>query len=280
MTSSSTARALSGKRVAITGGARGIGLATAKELHRRGASVAIGDIDADAAKQAATAIAPDVAAFHLDVTDAGSFGSFLADAKQALGGLDVLVNNAGVMPIGHFLDIPEAVVRRSMEINLLGPTLGMRLALPDMIAQGHGHIVNVASSAGKAAVPGGVNYCSHKAGLIHLTEGARLEFGGRGITFTCVMPSFTNTDLIAGTKGTRFIKNVEPEAVAEAIAVGIERKQKDVYAPRSLRTIFRIQPLMGRRLRDWMYQTLGAYDTFLDVDEIGRASYNDRIRQS
>jgi NAD(P)-dependent dehydrogenase (short-subunit alcohol dehydrogenase family) len=129
-------------------------------------------------------------------------------------------------------------------------------------------------------VPGGVNYCSHKAGLIHLTEGARLEFGGRGITFTCVMPSFTNTDLIAGTKGTRFIKNVEPEAVAEAIAVGIERKQKDVYAPRSLRTIFRIQPLMGRRLRDWMYQTLGAYDTFLDVDEIGRASYNDRIRQS
>jgi NAD(P)-dependent dehydrogenase (short-subunit alcohol dehydrogenase family) len=280
MPSSSRPTALSGKRIAITGGARGIGLAAARELHRRGASVTIGDIDADAAKQAATSIAPDVAAFHLDVTDAESFGSFLADTKQALGGLDVLINNAGVMPIGRFLDIPEAVVRRSIEINLLGPTLGMRVALPDMLAQGHGHIVNVASSAGKTAVPGGINYCSHKAGLIHLTEGARLEFGDRGIHFTCVMPSFTNTDLVAGTKGTRFIKNVEPEAVAQAIAVGIEKKQMDVYAPKSLRSIFRVQPLMGRRLRDRMYRTLGAYDTFLDIDQVGRASYDERIRQS
>jgi NAD(P)-dependent dehydrogenase (short-subunit alcohol dehydrogenase family) len=280
MSSSSRPKALSGKRIAITGGARGIGFATARELHRRGASVAIGDIDADAAKQAAASIAPDVAAFHLDVTDAGSFGSFLADTKQALGGLDVLVNNAGVMPIGHFLDIPEAVVRRSMEINLLGPTLGMRIALPDMIAQGHGHIVNVASSAGKTAAPGAINYCAHKAGLIHLTEGARLEFGDRGVDFTCVMPAFTNTDLVAGTKGVRFIKNVEPEAVAQAIAVGIEKKQKDVYAPKSLRSIYRVQPLMGRRLRDRMYRTLGAYDTFLDVDQVGRSSYDERVRRS
>jgi NAD(P)-dependent dehydrogenase (short-subunit alcohol dehydrogenase family) len=280
MSSSSRPKALSGKRIAITGGARGIGLATARELRRRGASVAIGDIDAEAVKQAATSIGPDVIALHLDVTDAASFGSFLADTKQGLGGLDVLVNNAGVMPIGHFLEIPEEVVRRSMEINLLGPTLGMRAALPDMLGQGHGHIVNVASSAGKSAVPGGVNYCAQKAGLIHLTEGSRLEFGDRGIHFTCVMPAFTNTDLIAGTKGTRFIKNVEPEAVAEAIAIGIEKNQKDVYAPASLRTIFRVQPLMGRRLRDRMYRALGAYDTFLDIDQIGRASYNDRIRQS
>jgi NAD(P)-dependent dehydrogenase (short-subunit alcohol dehydrogenase family) len=280
MASSSARATLAGKRIAITGGARGIGLATARELHGRGASISIGDIDTDAAKEAATSIATDVAAFHLDVTDAASFGSFLADTKQALGGLDVLVNNAGVMPIGHFLDIPESVVRRSMEINLLGPTLGMRLALPDMIAQGAGHIVNVASSAGRTAVPGGLNYCSHKAGLIHLTEGARLEFGDRGIHFTCVMPSFTNTDLVAGTKGTRFIKNVEPEDVAAAIAKGIEKKSKDVFAPASLRTIFAMQPLMGRRLRDRMYRTLGAYDTFLDIDEAGRAGYNDRISHS
>src|SRR5688572_29835980 len=133
MSSASRPKALSGKRIAITGGARGIGLATARELHRRSASVAIGDIDVDAAKAAATSIAPDVAAFHLDVTDSDSFASFVADVRQALGGLDVLVNNAGVMPIGHFLEIPEPVVRRSMEINLLGPTLGMRVALPGMI---------------------------------------------------------------------------------------------------------------------------------------------------
>ena len=280
MSASTRARTLRGKRIAITGAGRGIGRATARELNARGALVAIGDIDADAAKDAAAAVGTDVTAHHVDVTDSESFAGFLADARQAMGGLDVLINNAGVMPIGHFLDIPEQSVRRSMEINLLGPTLGMRAALPGMLAQGHGHIVNVASSAGKTSVPGGLNYCSQKAGLIHLTEGARVEFGQRGIDFTCVMPSFTNTDLIAGTKGTRFIKNVEPEDVATAIANAIEKRHKDVYVPSSLRPIVALQPLMGRRMRDAMYRALGAYDTFLDVDQTGRAAYNDRISKS
>ena len=280
MSASTGARTLSGKRIAITGAGRGIGRATAQELHDRGALVAIGDIDADAAKDAAAAIGPDVTAHHLDVTDSESFASFLADAKQAMGNLDVLINNAGVMPIGHFLEISEDTVRRATEINLLGPTLGMRAALPDMLAQGRGHIVNVASVAGKAAVPGGLYYCSHKAGVIALTEGARLEFGSRGIDFTCVMPSFTNTDLIAGTKGTKFLKNVEPEDVARGIADAIEHKHKDVYLPKSLRQITFTQTLTGRRLRDFLNRRLGAYDTFLDVDQTGRAAYNDRISKS
>lgn len=278
--SSTTVRTLSGKRIAITGAGRGIGRATAVELHRRGALVAIGDIDTDAAKDAATSIGPDVSAHHIDVTDTESFASFLADAKQAMGGLDVLINNAGVMPIGHFLDISEATVRRSTEINLLGPTLGMRAALPEMLANGSGHIVNVASVAGKAAVPGGLYYCSHKAGIIALTEGARLEFGDRGIDFTCVMPSFTNTDLVAGTKGTKFLKNVEPEDVANGIADAIEKKHKDVYLPKSLRQITFTQSLTGRRVRDFLNRRLGAYDTFLDIDQSGRAAYNDRISKS
>lgn len=278
--SSAGIRRLAGKRVAITGAGRGIGRATADELHRRGALVAIGDIDVEAAKEAAASIGSDVSAHHVDVTDSASFASFLADAKQSMGGLDVLVNNAGVMPIGHFLDISEATVRRAAEINLLGPTLGMRAALPDMIAQGHGHIVNVASVAGKASVPGGLYYCSHKAGIIALTEGARLEFGSRGIDFTCVMPSFTNTDLIAGTKGTKFLKNVEPEDVANGIAHAIEHKDKDVYVPKSLRQITFTQNLTGRRVRDFLNRKLGAYDTFLDIDQAKRASYDDRISRS
>jgi NAD(P)-dependent dehydrogenase (short-subunit alcohol dehydrogenase family) len=280
MSASTGVRSLGGKRIAITGAGRGIGRATAEELHRRGALVAIGDIDADTAKDAATALGTGVSAHHVDVTDSESFASFLADAKQTMGGLDVLINNAGVMPIGHFLDIDEATVRRAAEINLLGPTLGMRAALPDMIAQGAGHIVNVASVAGKAAVPGGLYYCSHKAGVIALTEGARLEFGSRGIDFTCVMPSFTNTDLIAGTKGTKFLKNVEPEDVAKGIAEAIEHKHKDVYLPRSLRQITFTQTLTGRRLRDFLNRRLGAYDTFLDIDQAGRAAYNDRVSKS
>jgi len=274
-----SATSIAGKCVAITGGGRGIGLATALELVRRGARVAIGDIDVDVAQDAAAAIGNDAFAFALDVTDTTSFEAFLEDAKAAMGGLDVLVNNAGVMPIGHFLEIDEKVVRRAMEINLLGPTLGMRLALPGMLEQGHGHVVNVASSAGKSAVPGGLYYCSHKAAVISLTEGARLEFGHRGIDFTCVMPSFTNTDLIAGTKGTKLLKNVEPEDVAAGIADAIEHRRKDVYAPKVLRPIFYTQPLLGRRIRDLMNRSLGAYDTFLDIDRSERARYEERMRR-
>ena len=277
---SAARRSLAGCRIAITGAGRGIGLATARELHERGAFVAIGDIDHAVAQAAATSIGSRVTAHALDVTDTESFTGFLSEAKAAMGGLDVLINNAGVMPIGHFLEIPEAVVRRSLEINLLGPTLGMRLALPDMISQGRGHIVNVASSAGKTAVPGGLNYCSHKAGVISLTEGARLEFGHLGIDFTCVMPAFTNTELIAGTSGTKFLKNVEPEDVAIGIAEALVHNRKDVYAPKALRPIFFTQPLLGRRLRDFMNRQLGAYDTFLNIDQSSRAAYDQRVSKS
>jgi NAD(P)-dependent dehydrogenase (short-subunit alcohol dehydrogenase family) len=273
-------RALAGRRIAITGGARGIGLATARELHTRGAEVAIGDLDLDAAKKAAAFIAPEVVALGVDISDGSSFGAFLADAKDQLGGLDVLINNAGIMPIGPFLELDPQVARRTVEINLTGTLLGMQLALPDMIAQGSGHIVNLASSAGKAAVPGGIAYCATKAAVVSMTEGARLEFGPRGISFTCVMPSFTNTELIAGTEGTKGIKNVEPEDVATAIANAIEHKHRDVYAPRILRPLFFTQPLLGRTVRDFMNRRLGAYDTFLKIDHSKRDGYDKRISAS
>jgi NAD(P)-dependent dehydrogenase (short-subunit alcohol dehydrogenase family) len=273
-------RSLHGQRVAITGGGRGIGLATARELHARGAEVAIGDLDLDVAKQAAASIAPEVVALGLDVSNRDSFARFLQDTKAQLGGLDVLVNNAGIMPIGPFLDLGPAVARRTVEINVLGALTGMQLALPDMVAQGSGHIVNIASSAGRAAVPGGVTYCATKAAVVSMTEGARLEFGPRGVSFTCVMPSFTNTDLISGTSGTKGLKNVEPADLAAAIARAIERKQLDVYAPKALRPIFFTQSVIGRRTRDFMNRRLGAYDTFLEIDHSKRDDYDKRISAS
>jgi NAD(P)-dependent dehydrogenase (short-subunit alcohol dehydrogenase family) len=273
-------RPLTCQRVAVTGGGRGIGLATARELHARGAEVAIGDLDLDVAKRAAASIAPEVVALGLDVSDRDSFAHFLEDTKAQLGGLDVLVNNAGIMPIGPFLDLDPAVARRAVEINVLGVLTGMQLALPDLVAQGSGQIVNVASSAGRAAVPGGVTYCATKAAVVSMTEGARLEFGPRGVSFTCVMPSFTNTDLISGTSGTKGLKNVEPADLAAAIARAIERKQLDVYAPKALRPIFFTQSVIGRRTRDFMNRRLGAYETFLQIDHSKRDDYDKRISAS
>ncbi len=263
--------------VAITGAARGIGLATATELRARGARIAVGDIDADEARRAAASLDSGVLATALDVTDESSFAEFLALAASELGPIDVLINNAGIMPIGPMLRESGATARRVMEINVLGVLTGMKLALPDMVARGRGQIVNVASVAGKSPVPGGASYAASKAAIVSLTETARVEFAGNGIDFTCVMPSFTATDLIAGTTGTRFIPNVQPAAVATAIADAIQKPRPDVYVPAAVGMIVRAQPLLGRRLRDTINHLIKADRTFLDVDHSARAAYDARI---
>ena len=263
--------------VAITGGARGIGLATARALLASGARVAIGDIDGAAAQKSADALGGDVLAAQLDVSDAASFASFLAAAERELGPVDVLINNAGIMPIGPFLDEPAETAQRAVNVNLIGCLTGMKAALPAMLARGSGHIVNVSSVAGKAPVPGGLTYAATKAAVISMTETARVEFAGRGIDFTCVMPSFTNTELIAGTQGTRLVKNVEPEDVAEAIAGAIKHPRPDVYVPRAVGAIVRTQPLIGRRLRDTINHALKADRTFLEIDHAARFAYDRRI---
>lgn len=277
MKESQLTRRIEGRVVAITGAARGIGLATAKALHRRGAKVAIGDIDGDAVVRAAAEIGPDVEAVPLDITDEQSFVDFLAETQKRFGPLDILVNNAGIMPIGPFLEESSALAKRVLDINVGGPMTGMRAALPDMIARGRGHIVNVASMAGTAPVPGGLSYGASKAAVISMTETARVEFARTGVQFTCILPSFTNTELIAGTSGTKFVRNLEPEEVAEGIVAAIATGKPDVYLPRILGPIARLQPVFGRRVRDFMNHLLDADTTFLSVDTAARSGYDARI---
>jgi NADP-dependent 3-hydroxy acid dehydrogenase YdfG len=265
------------KVVAISGAGRGIGLATARALYATGARVVLGDIDLPAVEAAAAALGDRAVAGHLDVSDHESFAAFVALAESSFGPLDVLVNNAGIMPIGHFLDETPQTAQRAVDINVMGPLNGMRSALPGMLERGRGHLINVASVAGKAPVPGGLTYAATKAGVISMTESARVEYAGTGLHFTCVMPSFTNTELIAGTQGTRFVKNVEPEDVADAIVAAVARPRPDVYVPKMIGSIVRTQPLLGRRLRDRINKALKADRTFLEIDQAARAGYDARI---
>jgi short-subunit dehydrogenase len=137
--------------------------------------------------------------------------------------------------------------------------------------------VNVASAAGRSPTPGGVTYCATKAAIVMLTEAARVEHAGSGVRFTCVMPSFTATELISGTKGTRFVATVTPETVAAAIANAVETGRKDVYVPRQVGPMLRAQALLGRRIRDTTNRALGADTAFLDVDQSARSRYDERI---
>jgi NADP-dependent 3-hydroxy acid dehydrogenase YdfG len=275
----STKQDLSGRVVAVTGAARGIGLATATAAHARGATVVLGDVDEAAAQTAAETLGARAYGAAVDVSDADSFAAFVLLAQEH-GPIDVLVNNAGIMPIGPFTEQSAATHRRTVEVNVLGVINGAYAVLPGMVARGHGQVINVASTAGRAPVPGGATYCATKAAVLAFTETTRVEYAGTGVTFTAVVPHFTNSDLITGTNATKGVPVVEPGDVAEAICAAIERPRPDVYVPASMRGMLAVQPLLGRRLRDGLNRRLGAYSAFLDVDARARAGYDDRIARS
>ena len=221
---------LSGSVVAITGGARGIGLAIAQALSAQGARVAIGDIDADLAAKAAAPLG--VHAARLDVRERESFAAFLDSTRGALGPVDVLINNAGIMPMGPFLDETPAISAAQIGINLGGVIHGMQLALPAMLEQGRGHIVNIASLAGRFAIPGAAVYTATKFAVVGLTEAAAAEYRGRGVHFSAILPSKVRTELASGTeRAGRGIPAVDAADVAAAVLHTLRRPQLFVTVP-------------------------------------------------
>jgi len=267
---------LQGAVVAITGGGRGIGLATARALAARGARVAIGDIDAALARQAAQSIGGHGDA--LDVRDRESFARFLAGTEAALGPLDVLVNNAGIMPSGPFLDEPDALSDAQIDINLRGVIHGCKLALPGMIARGRGHVVNVASMAGVLAVPGLAVYCATKFAVVGLTDTLREEYRDSGIDFSHVMPAKVTTELAAGTDvAARGVPTASPEDVAEAIVAAIIHRLPAVTVPRYMAPLAPLQGVAPSWLLRGLRRTLGDRRVLDAIDRDARAGYEQRI---
>ncbi|MGO8938837.1 MAG: SDR family oxidoreductase, partial [Mycobacterium sp.] len=209
-------RQVRGKVIVITGGARGIGLAAATALHNLGAKVAIGDIDEAKVKESGADLGLDVYG-KLDVTDRDSFSDFLDQVERQLGPIDVLVNNAGIMPVGRIVDEPDAVTRRILDINVFGVILGSKLAAQRMVPRGRGHVINVASLAGELYAPGLATYCASKHAVVAFTDSARLEYRPAGVKFSMVLPTFVNTELTAGIHGVKGFKNAEPADIADAI---------------------------------------------------------------
>src|SRR3954447_19895834 len=259
-------RNLNGKVVAITGGARGIGRATAEALVRAGARVGIGDIDVDLARQTATQLGDNVRAYELDVTSRPSVAAFLDGVEADLGPLDVLVNNAGIMPVAPFLEESDASAVRQLDINVHGVIFGMKEALPRMQGRGSGHVVNLASVAGKAGVPHLATYCATKHAVVGLTEAVNSELDGSGIEFTCVMPSLVNTELTSGVKAGRGVKKAEPEEVADAIVAALREPRFDVFVPRSVGRINKFMTMLPRSAREAVARALDADKVMTQAD--------------
>jgi NADP-dependent 3-hydroxy acid dehydrogenase YdfG len=275
-------RILAGETAAITGAARGIGRATAEAFLRQGMRVAIGDVDLDAARATAAELGPRTVALPLDVTDRGSFEAFLDAAETQLGPLDVLVNNAGIMQVGRFIDEDDLTARRMVDINIHGVILGSKLALARMVPRDRGHIVNIASAAGKFGAPGGATYSATKHAVVGLTEAIRgeLRLMGAHIDVSYVMPVVVNTELGSGLGAARGTPNLEPSQVADAIVAALQDRTVDVWVPKSTKRTTLLATLLPRPLAEGVGRLVKADRVLAAADANTRREYEMRAARS
>jgi NAD(P)-dependent dehydrogenase (short-subunit alcohol dehydrogenase family) len=288
------ARSLAGKVVVITGGARGIGAATARALIAEGARVAIGDLDEELAKRTAKELdggpraneslaggGGDTFAMHLDVTDHAGYTAFLDEVEREVGQIDVLINNAGIMPLSLLDEESDSTSAHVLAINLGAVIHGTREAMQRMKPRRSGHIVNVASLAGKLGVPGAATYCATKHGVVGLSEAVHFELRGTGVDVTCVMPTIVRTELAAGLKETKLSSQVGPEDVAAAILSALHRPRLDVYVPGYLGRVNNVVRVFPRRVGEFIGRTTKT-DQLLSsaMHSPERAAYEARVAAS
>jgi short-subunit dehydrogenase len=268
------------KVIAVTGGARGIGLAIATALHELGANVAIGDIDEVAVKESGAALGLRVTE-KLDVTDRESFTRFLDAVENELGPVDVLVNNAGVIAVGSAVDESDAVTQKLLDVNVFGVILGTKLGAQRMLPRGRGHIVNIASLGAILPTEGIATYCATKHAVLGYTDSVRMENRGRGVHFTAIMPTLTNTEMIDGIGHAKGFHNVAPEDVARAVVDVIGNPKPRVSIPRSMGIALQVLRLLPLTVAEALGRALGTGHVFTtDVQPDQREGYARRTGTS
>jgi short-subunit dehydrogenase len=249
---------LAGKNVLLTGASRGLGPFIAQALAQHGAHLALTARSLDAVRATAEALRPTgsrTAVFAADLALPAQRAALVAAATEALGPIDVLVNNAGLETEGAFLETEWGLIRETIEVNLLAPIELTRLVLPHMLARGAGHIVNVASIGGKSGVAYDAAYCGTKAGLAEWARGLRLELAGNGVHVATVFPGYvTGVGMFAkfGVQAPWLVGSCTPEQVARAVVRAIEERRVEVIVnSRPMRPWFALAelfPTLGDRL--------------------------------
>lgn len=221
---------VAGKVVAVTGASSGIGEATARHLARLGAHLVVGARRTERLETMAEELRGEGARIEhraLDVTRRASLLDFVSFARERGGRLDVLVNNAGLMPLSPLAALHVEEWERMVDVNIKGVLYGIAAALPVFEAQGHGHVINVSSIAAYRVVPTAAVYCATKAAVNFLTEGLRQE--SRAIRTTIVSPGVTESELgrtVTHAETAKWLADyrkhaIPADAIARAIAFAI-----------------------------------------------------------
>jgi short-subunit dehydrogenase len=226
-----------GARVLVTGASSGIGMGLAEEFARRGAALAISGRDAERLGATAEACRAHGATVHelvADLGDAAAVDRLAADALSALGGVDVLVNNAGIPKRRHTRELDAATVDTVMQVNFLAPTRLTLALLPQMIERGHGRLVNVSSVAATLSSPGEAAYDASKAALSVFSEAMAIDLWDDGIKVLIVYPGVVDTPLFTLPDNDPFTASVEFITVGELVTDvfdALDRGALEVYVP-------------------------------------------------
>ncbi|MDH4281332.1 MAG: SDR family oxidoreductase [Myxococcales bacterium] len=257
-------KTLEGKRVLITGGAQGIGLEMAMKFAGRGADVVIADLNRAKLGEARAKIAAlGVSAwgFPVDVTNPASIASLKAQVSAEAGPIDVLVNNAGVVFGGPFLETPLDQHLKTFEVNILGLVAMTHAFLPELIGRPDAHLVNIASASGFIGLPYGSTYASSKWAAIGFSESIRSELhvlGHEHVHVTIVCPSYIGTGMFEGAEAPKATHILEPGFVADKVLHAVEHDTVYVMEPWMVKITPLLRDLLPTKLYDRISHLFGA----------------------
>jgi NAD(P)-dependent dehydrogenase (short-subunit alcohol dehydrogenase family) len=251
---------LSEKVVLITGGARGIGAATARGLVRRGARPVLADLDSEALARTAAAITPAPLTIELDVTDAAACAAAVERVVAEHGRLDVVWANAGISSFGPLRLSDPAAWIRTVEVNLVGVYHTVRAALPAVIEQ-RGYVAVTASLASFTQAPHMSAYCATKAGVEALCNSLRIEVAQYGVDVVTIHPTWIDTDMVRESEGSMrafqvlraalrppFKRTYPVERAVQDIVAGFEQRRRRICTPRFVYAAHALRPLLATRL--------------------------------
>ena len=247
---------LKGRSVLITGGARGIGLETGRGLARKGARVTFVDIDGPALEAAVRDI-PGARSHVADVTDEASMQAAVDGAVEAFGGIDVVIANAGMAPLGMLRHIDGPTFDRTLDVNFGGAWRTIRLALPHVIER-RGYVLAVASLAAALPAPALASYAPSKAAVESLCNVLRMEIRHLGVDVGVGYFGFMDTDMVRGVEGRELYDRLRKDIrkpigttypfsmASDAMVRGVERRSRLVYAPKWVRGVLALRTILMR----------------------------------